>query len=443
MAKGNKQQLVEKQDKNKIVIGAVRPTWMKVFVWSVCGCVAVLGFWAVGMTMGRSVDVSRFAAQGWGEYSGVIVGNKIRSLWHAVFMTSCVAGFLWLFLLSKPRKTIVYTLAAWGLVLLVAGDAWLLSRHYVKTMPLSSLDENPIISMLKKDMPEHRVALVTQEGFYNWWLTFAFPYHGIQAVNTTQMPRMPDDYRNFFGAVGRNPFRYWQMASVGYVLAPVEVWGQLQKDPKMKDLFDLVWCYNVAPAESGVTVIPALLSGSSPAKHVVLRFKQPSPRYTLVAGWEKHDDQETLQRFAATDYRLNQKVFLSQEVVTNLPPLDGEGIVGKVEAFGNRSGYFNLRTMCGQPSLLRVAEKFDPGWKATVDGKLVPVLRADYLFQAVYIPAGTHQVILKYAPSNWPMYIQLTGMAFCLLLVIGMFAKAVYRKWRNGDSSDSSVRKAS
>ena len=426
MAKAGKQVA----GKSGSVQTAAKPAWMKVFVWSLVGCAVLLTLWAVSLTMGRADDVARFEAQGWGGYAGTIVGNKIGALWHAAFMTSGAAFFMWRFLLSRPRKTIVYEIAKWSLIAVVAGDAWLLSRHYVKTMPLSSLDENPIISMLKKDMPEHRVALVSQDGFYNWWLTYAFPYYGIQAVNTTQMPRMPDDYKNFLGAVGRNPIRFWQMASVGYVLAPVEVWSQLQKDSRTANLFDLVWCYNVAPAEAGVTVIPALLTGTPPAKHVVLRFKNPEPRYALIAGWEGCDDQETLKRLAAPEYRLSEKVLLPPETATTLPPLHGAGTIGKVESLECRPGLFHLKTTCEQPSILRLAEKHDPNWKAMVDGKPATILRADYIFQALYLTPGVHEVVLKYAPAHGALYIQLSGMLVCLLVVVGMILRAVVLKRR-------------
>ena len=52
-------------------------------------------------------------------------------------------------------------------------------------MPMSDLAENPVIALLRKDSPAHRVALLSQEGFYNSWLTFVFPYYGISAINTT------------------------------------------------------------------------------------------------------------------------------------------------------------------------------------------------------------------------------------------------------------------
>ena len=428
MAKNKKQPIVESEQPI-----SNPPKWMKVFVWCILGGAGVLGFLAFGLMDGRIAEVNRFATQGWGQYAEVIVDNKIRALWHAAFMMLCAGGALWFFLLQrksqaipKPRALNPSFLIAGLLVALVVGDAWLLSRHYVKTMPLSSLDENPVISMLKKDMPEHRVALVSQDGFYNWWLTYMFPYHNIQAVNVTQMPRMPEDYKKFLSAVTRNPIRYWQLAAVGYVLAPVQVWDQLQKDPASKNAFDMVYSYNVGQAEAGVTVIPASLV--HPGQHVVLRFKNPGPRYALIAGWETRSDVDTLQRLAAPSNTPFRQALLAPECSTNVPPLTGEGIVGKVELLNYRSGLFHLRTSSDQAAILRVSEKFDKDWVAHLDGKPVPVLRVDYIFQGVFVPSGVHEVVLKYSPSSWPLKVQISGMLICLVAGIWLLGQKVFRR---------------
>ncbi|MEI8120595.1 MAG: hypothetical protein WCI20_00980 [bacterium] len=415
----------------------VSPPWMKVFVWSVLGCAGLLGLWACGVALGRVDEINRFASEGWGQYAAVIVDNKIRSLWHAAFMMVCAGGALWFFLLNRqspalpqvpkpvPRLLNRGSLVAWLLVLLVAGDAWLLSRHYVKTMPLSSLDENPVISLLKKDMPVHRVALVSQDGFYNWWLTYMFPYHNIQAVNVTQMPRMPEDYKKFLSAVTRNPVRYWQLAAVGYVLAPVQVWDQLRKDPVVRDVFELTYSYNVGQAEAGVSVIPA--SPVKPGQHVVLRFRNPGPRYALIAGWESCSDAETLQRLATPTRTPFGRTLLAPECATNVPPLTGEGVMGKVELLNYRSGLFHLKTTSDQPAILRVSEKYDKDWVVRLDGNSAPLLRVDYIFQGVYVPAGAHDVELTYSPSKWPLKIQVFGMLICLGAGIGLLIERIRR----------------
>ncbi len=104
-------------------------------------------------------------------------------------------------------------------------------------------------------------------------------------MNVTQMPRMPVEYKRYMEAVGGHALRYWQLSAVGYILAPAQVWGQIQNDPAMKDAFDIVYAYNVAPAEMGVTVIPA--TPKAPGQHVILRLKKPGPRFALIAGWQK------------------------------------------------------------------------------------------------------------------------------------------------------------
>lgn len=46
-----------------------------------------------------------------------------------------------------------------------------------------------------------------------------------------------------------------------------------------------------------------------------------------------------------------------------------------------------------------IAQRFDPGWQATVDGVAVTPLEADVLLTAVPVPAGRHQVVLAYRPA--------------------------------------------
>jgi hypothetical protein len=48
---------------------------------------------------------------------------------------------------------------------------------------------------------------------------------------------------------------------------------------------------------------------------------------------------------------------------------------------------------------LVVAEAYQDGWKATVDGAEVPVVAANVLFRAVAVPPGSHRVELRYRPA--------------------------------------------
>ncbi len=75
------------------------------------------------------------------------------------------------------------------------------------------------------------------------------------------------------------------------------------------------------------------------------------------------------------------------------------------------------------PVVVRVAEKFDPNWTATVDGEATAVIRCDYMFQGIALEeAGTHEVVLRYAPSSFPVLLQgigiLAGLGAAVWLVL-------------------------
>ena len=55
-----------------------------------------------------------------------------------------------------------------------------------------------------------------------------------------------------------------------------------------------------------------------------------------------------------------------------------------------------VETSATAPSLVIFAQAHAPGWRATVDGQPVPLMKANYAFQAVLVPAGTHRVELRY-----------------------------------------------
>lgn len=417
-----------KQQKKPDVKPDITPSaiWVRNFVAGVFILGGILAVWALMQTTNSGEDTARMSAMGWGQYAATIVGNKTVALWHAALMTLGAGVLLWILALSRWRTKPAGRFCAWVLVLVVAGDALWLSRHYVKTMPMSVLAENDVIRILKADMPEHRVALVSQDGFYNFWLTFVFPYHQILTMNVTQMPRMPVEYKRYLEAVAGHALRYWQLSAVGYILAPSQILGQIQNDPAMQDAFEVVYTYNVAPAEMGVTVVPA--APNTLGQHVILRLKKPNPRFALIAGWQKAEDEDALRQMAAPYFVPFKKVLVAPEAFEGLPEPKGTGIVGQVKMVEYRPGYMKLKVSSDRSAILRVSEKYDRDWRAWIDQQPAPVKRVDFIFQGVFVPSpGLHEVVLKYAPPKKPLIWQLFGMLICLGAGITLVVKSCRR----------------
>ncbi len=70
-----------------------------------------------------------------------------------------------------------------------------------------------------------------------------------------------------------------------------------------------------------------------------------------------------------------------------------------------------------EPAFLFVADSYDAGWTARVDGESRPVLPADHAFRAVPLPANAKGVVLTYEPHAARLGGLLTMLATGLLLV--------------------------
>ncbi|WP_406695769.1 YfhO family protein [Singulisphaera sp. Ch08] len=69
-----------------------------------------------------------------------------------------------------------------------------------------------------------------------------------------------------------------------------------------------------------------------------------------------------------------------------------------------------IKTESTGPAYLVLADTFDPGWSATVDGREVPIRPAYVAFRAVFVPAGTHTVLFRYRPAGFTLGLTITGL---------------------------------
>jgi len=76
---------------------------------------------------------------------------------------------------------------------------------------------------------------------------------------------------------------------------------------------------------------------------------------------------------------------------------------------------------------LVLSDPFYPGWQAELDGEPAPILRANYAFRAVRIPAGNHRLTMAFRPASWSLGLLISGLTL-VALVAAAVVSALRRK---------------
>jgi hypothetical protein len=69
---------------------------------------------------------------------------------------------------------------------------------------------------------------------------------------------------------------------------------------------------------------------------------------------------------------------------------------------------------------LFLSDSYYPGWKAWVDGAQTEIYRADYVFRAVYLTAGSHEVKFAYQPDSFRCGVWISVLALAAALVMSL-----------------------
>jgi hypothetical protein len=187
-----------------------------------------------------------------------------------------------------------------------------------------------------------------------------------------------------------------RLLGVGYAVLPID-------DPR-------------DPVEHRRDLVPVMdpLPGSR-----LYRVPGALPRVYLVARQQTEvlADQDAFPRVLDADVVAGRRVLLAPTAVgpTSADPgreppsrqADGAGDRGGDVAVGSAgdcalTGFENNRVAARcrvqRPGVAVFVEQFDPGWRATVDGRPTPLQRANALLRAVSLDRGAHDIVLSYTP---------------------------------------------
>ncbi len=120
----------------------------------------------------------------------------------------------------------------------------------------------------------------------------------------------------------------------------------------------------------------------------------------------------------ATTAVINKKFDKTINAQTNLRK-DSLAQIKLVEYKPNEIRYQSNNSADG---LAVFSEIYYPGWEATIDGKPVDIVQADYILRAIEVPAGQHEIVLTFKPQTVDTTETISYICFAIMLIIAALA---------------------
>jgi hypothetical protein len=155
----------------------------------------------------------------------------------------------------------------------------------------------------------------------------------------------------------------------------------------------------------------------------VLEWTPRSSFMPFLTGGQKPrfaSDEATLSALANTNFDPRAAVYLPGEAQSSLSVSKPAIVKISPEKFSAQE--IDARVDAPAPAMVVAAQSYYHPWRAYVDGKPTPLWRANYAFQALEVPSGTHEVKLVYEDWNFRIG-ALLSLATLLGLAIFYFGR--------------------
>jgi hypothetical protein len=149
---------------------------------------------------------------------------------------------------------------------------------------------------------------------------------------------------------------------------------------------------------------------------ILYRRRSTPPRVSLISSWTVVESPQRA-RDAVTDssFTPSDRVILERNPSLTQGAVTQKSGTARFTRLSPNSARVVVDTEA--PSIALVRNPYDPDWHATVDGRPVPVLAADYILQGVPVPPGHHTILLAYSDPS--IGAGVAGSVVTLLVLLG------------------------
>jgi hypothetical protein len=323
--------------------------------------------------------------------------NVVKGFWIATFLIGLAAGAV--YLRVKERMTPTFFII--GVGVLVVFDLWRIDAKFIRNFDHNGhFRKDAAIEFLQRDADKFRVMSLPRT--YQGQNILA--YHKIGQVlgyHGNQLKAYDDFTERKYLESARTQEAYAQRYS------------QFLFGPK-PDLLNVKYFLSRQPLEHAKFEQVFHQGGV-----YVFQNQTYLPHARIVFDHEViKDREEILRRITDPNFDYRNSVILEEEPQVSLSRGDTSASLGKAAIEKDEINSMMIKAVLSQPGFLILSENYYPSWKVYVDGKQDKIYRANYLFRAVYLEEGEHEVEFVFESATYRLGKTSTLLTSVLLLAI-------------------------
>lgn len=345
--------------------------------------------------------------------SSLASADALRSL---IFILLGAALLFW-YWKSKNKKSTA-TIVSAGIAILILVDLWTVDRrylndsHYVKQTAREAYKESVADKEIFKDTDESFRVF----GLNNPWqdTNVSYFHHSIGGYHAVKLRR------------------YQELIDHRLDLEYRNIVGTLQKAQSIDDIM------SVLAASPSLNMLNT--------RYIIYNPDQAPIRNPYAFGNAWFVDQvEIVENADAEIEALNTINPLETAVVDKRFAKDLEGFTPHKDSTASivlekyRPNRLTYKTKADSDQLAVFSEiYYQPGWKATIDGKEAPHFRTDWILRGMVIPAGEHTVVFEFYPDTYVLASNVSSYSsfLILLLLIAAIGWSGWKYWKESKEEE-------
>lgn len=227
-----------------------------------------------------------------------------------------------------------------------------------------------------------------------------------QGYNPAQLRR----YWTFVRAVERKPIRY----NAAFFVQP---------PPVALNLLHVEW---VIVSRRRTPPLPGSVPARTEDGWMLFRLPDVPPRASVVSSWQTvASSAQALELIRDPQFNHRETAVIegskSPDAGRLMPRQQAGTAAATYRSVGGQEAHIDVTA--NSMAIVVIRNAYDPGWKATVDGRPANLLPTDYVIQGVMVPPGHHRVVLRYDDPSIGYGLLGSGLSIGALLAGAFFLR--------------------